>query len=172
MILTSSEKKDLKCIQDLVIKILQEDSRFKRLTIRKEQILNYLTIVKKNKLEKDWISEYEELSNQIKKIEIETAYKLLINQQIKNKTKRKSFWRIIGKKRIKKKIINKFNDEFNNIIQDDKYKEKMRVHNNLFKKLINANEEEKELLYELESVEIQLATIETDAIRDYFINNI
>ena len=73
----------------------------------------------------------------------------------------------------KSKDINEdeYNEKFNKIVEDTKYKEKLNSRNEIFKKITNTNKKEKDLLYELESIETEIATIETDKVKEYLQKN-
>ena len=67
----------------------------------------------------------------------------------------------------KNDTVDKYSEQFNKIIEDSEYKEKIKIHNELFQILTNTNKEERDLLFKLESLETEIATIETEKIQEY-----
>ena len=170
MEITQKELDELMKIQKEVQKELQNDAYYNKLKNRKKQILNYLTIMPKLNEKKISVEKYEEIGKQIKKIEIEMAYKLASSNKIKMNTKKNILDKIIEKFsfiKVKNKNDNSYDEQFNKIVKNSKYKKKINIRREIFRKLIRTNSKEKNLLYELEKVEIELATIETDKIREF-----
>ena len=160
MEMTQEELEKLVKIKDAIKRILKENQKYERLITRKEQILNYLITIQENEKKKEQIKEYEKIGNDIKEIEFQMAFKISMDKAM-NKQKNK-------KNKCKKNdTVDKYSEQFNKIIEDSEYKEKIKIHNELFQILTNTNKEERDLLFKLESLETEIATIETEKIQEY-----
>ena len=160
MEMTQEELEKLVKIKDAIKRILKENQKYERLITRKEQILNYLITIQENEKKKEQIKEYEKIGNDIKEIEFQMAFKISMDKTM-NKQKNK-------KNKCKKNdTVDKYSEQFNKIIEDSEYKEKIKIHNELFQILTNTNKEERDLLFKLESLETEIATIETEKIQEY-----
>ncbi len=160
MEMTQEELEKLVKIKNAIKRILKENQKYERLITRKEQILNYLITIQENEKKKEQIKEYEKIGNDIKEIEFQMAFKISMDKTM-NKQKNK-------KNKCKKNdTVDKYSEQFNKIIEDSEYKEKIKIHNELFQILTNTNKEERDLLFKLESLETEIATIETEKIQEY-----
>lgn len=160
MEMTQEELEKLVKIKDAIKRILKENQKYERLITRKEQILNYLITIQEDEKKKEQIKEYEKIGNDIKEIEFQMAFKISMDKAM-NKQKNK-------KNKCKKNdTVDKYSEQFNKIIEDSEYKEKIKIHNELFQILTNTNKEERDLLFKLESLETEIATIETEKIQEY-----
>ena len=158
--MTQEELEKLVKIKDAIKRILKENQKYERLITRKEQILNYLITIQEDEKKKEQIKEYEKIGNDIKEIEFQMAFKISMDKAM-NKQKNK-------KNKCKKNdTVDKYSEQFNKIIEDSEYKEKIKIHNELFQILTNTNKEERDLLFKLESLETEIATIETEKIQEY-----
>ena len=160
MEMTQEELEKLVKIKNAIKRILKENQKYERLITRKEQILNYLITIQEDEKKKEQIKEYEKIGNDIKEIEFQMAFKISMDKTM-NKQKNK-------KNKCKKNdTVDKYSEQFNKIIEDSEYKEKIKIHNELFQILTNTNKEERDLLFKLESLETEIATIETEKIQEY-----
>ena len=162
MEMTQEELDRLMEIKNEIKRILKENQKYARLITRKEQILNYLITIQEEEEKKKQIKEYEEIGNEIKEIEFQMAFKIATKRKTKEKKKIMK-----GIKKKEKINLDKYSEQFNKIIEDSDYKEKTRIHNEIFQILTNTNKEERDLLFKLESIETEIATIETEKIQEY-----
>lgn len=160
MEMTQEELDRLIEIKNEIKRDLKENQKYVRLITRKEQILNYLITIQEEEEKKKQIKEYEEIGNEIKEIEFQMAFKISMDKTM-NKQKNKK------NKCEKNDTVDKYSEQFNKIIEDSEYKEKIKIHNELFQILTNTNKEERDLLFKLESLETEIATIETEKIQEY-----
>ena len=150
-------------IRKKVEKELKNNEYYKRLKNRKNEIVNYLVAMKIGKDDENLLKRYDRIGEQIKEIEFEKAFKITNNDDEKVSI----LDRILKRKR--EKEIN-YNYEFDKIIEDANYKAKIKKRREIFNKLGKNSKKYKELLYELESLETEMATIETERIRAYISN--
>lgn len=162
MEMTQEELDRLMEIKNEIKRILKENQKYVRLITRKEQILNYLITIQEEEEKKKQIKEYEEIGNEIKEIEFQMAFKIATKRKTKEKKKIMK-----GIKKKEKINLDKYSEQFNKIIEDSDYKEKTKIHNEIFQILTNTNKEERDLLFKLESIETEIATIETEKIQEY-----
>ena len=162
MEMTQEELDRLIEIKNEIKRDLKENQKYVRLITRKEQILNYLITIQEEEEKKKQIKEYEEIGNEIKEIEFQMAFKIATKRKTKEKKKIMK-----GIKKKEKINLDKYSEQFNKIIEDSDYKEKTRIHNEIFQILTNTNKEERDLLFKLESIETEIATIETEKIQEY-----
>lgn len=167
MQLNQDEKAKLALTKRKAKKELKKNKHYIELESRKNEILNYLNN-KKTKETKKLLEKYEELGEQVNKIEMETAFRITIKEK-ENKS-RGVLKNIIDKLTKKKEGNQSYNKKFDEIAEDMNYKRKTKKHNQVFKELIKKFRKDKELLYELESIETEIATIKTEKIREC-INN-
>jgi len=161
MQLNQDEKAKLTLIKRKAKKEIRKNKHYIDLESRKTEILNYLNN-KKTKETKKLLEKYEKLGKQVNKIEMETAFKITIREN-----RNKNILRNIITKFIKRgEESQSYNEKFEKITEDINYKRKMKSHNKVFKELIKKFRKDKELLYELESIESEMATIETEQIRE------
>ena len=95
------------------------------------------------------------------------AFKIATKRKRETKEKKKIMTGIKKKEKIN---LDKYSEQFNKIIEDSDYKEKTKIHNEIFQILTNTNKEERDLLFKLESIETEIATIETENIQEYIEN--
>ncbi len=162
MEMTQEELDRLIEIKNEIKRDLKENQKYVRLITRKEQILNYLITIQEEEEKKKQIKEYEEIGNEIKEIEFQMAFKIATKRKTKEKKKIMK-----GIKKKEKINLDKYSEQFNKIIEDSDYKEKTKIHNEIFQILTNTNKEERDLLFKLESIETEIATIETEKIQEY-----
>lgn len=143
-------------IKRKVEKETKKDLRYMKLIKRKEEILNYLNIMILNKEDKIFMEKYDKLGLQIKDIELQTAFEILTNNK-----KRKKIYKKLKKEDEEDSYIN----QFNKIVEDSDYKSKILKRKEIFKKISKGSKKHEKLLYELESIETEIATIETEKIK-------
>lgn len=169
--LTQEELSELMKIRKEINKDLKQDEYYNNLLLRKEKILDYLSKNKSTNDKEKLLEKYEQIGNEIKEIEIKTAFKVLYDKMQKEKNKNKIIKGIINKLN-KKNENDEYTEQFNKIVQDENYKEKIKKHKEIFKKLNQNFKEESDYIYELDSIETELATIETEKIKEYIINKL
>ena len=169
MEMTQEELNELKKIKRKIYQYLRKNSMYQKLIERKEKILNYLKLVKDSDEKKKLISKYEKIGKKIQEIELSMAYKIAIENKKKNDEKNNYLIKIFNKllKKCLKNDTDSYNKEFNKIVEDSAYAKQIKIRNEIFQKLIKTNKKERELLYELESLEIEIATMETDKVKEY-----
>lgn len=145
------ENNDVNKIKNEIQKDLKDNLEYKNLYLRRKEIIKALKKIEQMEERKELLNNYEKTSDEIKDLEIEMAYKIL-NKLNENEEE-------------------KFNKEFNKIVQDNKYKEQVKRQKNTFNKLIKKPNLESNLLYELNSIDTQIATIETDKVKEYIQRN-
>ena len=72
---------------------------------------------------------------------------------------------------INKSDEQKYENKFNKILKETNYLEISKERSEVFRKLINLNIEDSSVLYKLDSLETEISTIETDALREYLLEN-
>lgn len=167
MKLSKEQISRLNKIKKEVEKQLQKDETYLKLDNREQEILKSLKDNKCIAESKKLLEEYRDIGKKINEIEIHTAYKITIKETEKN-VLINFFEKIISKN----KGNSRYQNEFNKISEDNDYKKIVKRHNDIFKQLIKKLRENEELLYELESIETQMATIKTEKIREYIINKL
>ena len=168
MKLTQDEQTELMSIKDDVQKMLNENEKLKRLYVRKQQIINYLTLMTNTKENKDLIEEYNKLDVQLRGFEVEAGY-IIAKEEQANTVVKKS---ILGKKkRIERYDDDKYNDRFNEILKETEYSQIVKKRNKCFKELTELNNGYSYLLYELDSIETEISIIETDTLRKKLLEN-
>lgn len=149
--MVKEENNDVNKIKNEIQKDLKDNLEYKNLYLRRKEIIKALKKIEQMEERKELLNNYEKTSDEIKDLEIEMAYKIL-NKLNENEEE-------------------KFNKEFNKIVQDNKYKEQVKIQKNTFNKLIKKPNLESNLLYELNSIDTQIATIETDKVKEYIQRN-
>lgn len=152
IIMLSVLKKKLK-------KELKNNEYYDKLKKRKVEIFNYIEAIKIGKNDGNLLNQYDKIGEQIKEIEIEKAFK--VNLENRKNMKIRSLLRCNGKGE------NNYYEEFNKIVEDSNYKTKIEKRKTLFLKLSKRSKKYQDLMYELESIETQIATIETELIKRY-----
>lgn len=145
-------------IKEKVKKDLKKSEHYMNLKTRKEQIFNYIKILDMTKDENKLIENYDKINEQMKEMELQKAYEIVIN----NKKKKN----VLNKYKIQKEEDN-YDNQFNKIIEDTNYKNKMRKREVIFKKLSKKSNKFQALLYELESIQTEMATLETEKVKQY-----
>lgn len=168
MKISQSEQKKLKEVIAKVKNLLKDNAKLKDLRLKKEQIINYLTLMNNSKENKELIKKYNEYDKKLRKLEEEAAY-LIAKQEKANIVIKKT---ALGEKMIINKYDEqKYDNKFNNILKETNYLELSKQRSEIFRKLIKLNGEDSSVLYKLDSLETEISTIETDALRKYFLEN-
>lgn len=141
---------------------LTKEEEYLNLQMRKEEIINNLKKSEANRYEaREILKQYEKIGYEIKEIELRMAYEVLKKED--KKVKKKFMGIKIGKN---SKNENEYDEEFNNIVRDKNYKENIRIRSGIFSKMKKIFLESQNELYELESVETEIATMETDKLKE------
>lgn len=168
MKLTHDELKELNLAKTNVKKILKENYKINKLYLQKQQVINYLTLMINTKENKDLINKFNKLDSRLKKFEEQAAY-IIAKEERKNTVTKKT---LLGEKKIIKKYNEeKYNEKFNSLLKQMDYIEIMKQRSKIFKQLAKINNEDSSALYKLDSIETEISTIETDALRDYILEN-
>lgn len=168
MKINQSEQKELKEALAKVENILDDNQKLKELYLKKEQSIKYLTLMNSSKENVELIKKFNEYDKKLRKLENEAAF--LIAKEEKSNV-------IIKKKALGKKMIinksdeQKYENKFNKILKETNYLEISKERSEVFRKLINLNIEDSSVLYKLDSLETEISTIETDALREYLLEN-
>lgn len=165
---TQKELKELEDIKKSVRNDIEHSKKINSLYEQKNQVIKYLTLMVNTKENKELIKKFNELDARLKKLEEQAAFIIAKDE--------KQY--IIVKKSLlgEKKIINKYSEaeyekKFNNLLKETNYLDIMKQRSKLFKELARINHEDSSVLYKLDSLETEISTIETDAIRKYLLEN-
>lgn len=168
MKLTKNEQKELNIVKNNIKSILKEKYNIDRLYEKKKQAINYLTLMCNTKENKDLIDKFNKLDIELKEIE-ETAAYIIAKEEKENLSFKKT---LFGEKKIIKKYSeDKYDERFNKILKETEYFELIKQRSKIFKNLIRINSEDSSALYRLDSIETEISTIETDALREYILEN-
>ncbi len=168
MKLTKNEQKELNIVKNNIKSILKEKYNIDRLYEKKKQAINYLTLMCNTKENKELIDKFNKLDIELKKIE-ETAAYIIAKEEKENLSFKKT---LFGEKKIIKKYSeDKYDERFNKILKETEYFELIKQRSKIFKNLIRINSEDSSALYRLDSIETEISTIETDALREYILEN-
>ena len=168
MKLTHNELKELKIVKDNVKNIVEEKYNIDRLYEKKRQAINYLTLMVNTKENKDLINKFNKLDADLKELEEIVAY-IIAKEEKENLSFKKT---LFGEKKIIRKYSeDKYDERFNKLLKETKYFELLKQRSEIFKDLIRINSEDSSVLYRLDSIETEISTIETDALREYILEN-
>lgn len=168
MKLTKNEQKELNIVKNNIKSILKEKYNIDRLYEKKKQAINYLTLMCNTKENKELIDKFNKLDIELKKIE-ETAAYIIAKEEKENLSFKKT---LFGEKKIIKKYSeDKYDEKFNKLLKETEYFELIKKRSKIFKELIRINSEDSSALYRLDSIETEISTIETDALREYILEN-
>lgn len=168
MKLTKNEQKELNIVKNNIKSILKEKYNIDRLYEKKKQAINYLTLMCNTKENKELIDKFNKLDIELKKIE-ETAAYIIAKEEKENLSFKKT---LFGEKKIIKKYSeDKYDEKFNKLLKETEYFELIKKRSKIFKNLIRINSEDSSALYRLDSIETEISTIETDALREYILEN-
>ena len=168
MKLTHNELKELKIVKNNVKNIVKEKYNIDRLYEKKKQAINYLTLMVNTKENIELIDKFNKLDLELKKLE-ETAAYIIAKEEKENLSFKKT---LFGEK----KIISKYSEEqydekFNRLLKETIYPDLMKQRRKIFKALTKINNEDISVLYRLDSIETEISIIETDALREYILEN-
>ena len=168
MKLTKNEQKELNIVKNKIKSILKEKYNIDRLYEKKKQAINYLTLMCNTKENKVLIDKYNRLDLELKKLEETAAYIIAKEEKLNTVLKKTLF---VEKKIIKKYSEDKYDERFNKLLKETEYFELIKQRSKIFKDLIRINSEDSSALYRLDIIETEISTIETDALRDYILEN-
>lgn len=168
MKLTHNELKELKIAKSNVKNILKENYEINRLYEKKRQAINYLTLMVNTKENKELINKFNKLDLELKKLEERAAYIITKEEKLNTVIKKTLF----GKKKIVKRFSEeKYDEKFNRLLKETNYLDIMKKRSKIFKDLIKINKNDSSALYRLDSVETEISILETDALREYILEN-
>ena len=168
MKLTKNEQKELNIVKNNIKSILEEKYNIDKLYEKKNEAINYLTLMCNTKENKELIDKFNKLDIELKKIE-ETAAYIIAKEEKENFSFKKT---LFGEKKIIKKYSeDKYDERFNKLLKETEYFELIKKRSKIFKNLIRINSEDSSALYRLDSIETEISTIETGALREYILEN-
>lgn len=159
-----NEQKELKKIKCEVSEKLQKNSAFKKLQLKKKEVINYLIMMKDTKENKELIKKFNNLDLKLRDLEQTAAY--IITKGEKNRYNEKNKYSSNKSDNFFKEGYEK---RFNDVLKDSNYLEIAKQRIKIFKELKKINNDDISVLYKLESLETEISTIETDAIRKYLL---
>ena len=168
MKLTKNEQKELNIVKNNIKSVLKEKYNIDRLYEKKKQAINYLTLMVNTKENKELINKFNKLDLELKKLEERAAFIIAKEEKLNTVIKKTLF----GKKKIIKKYSeDKYDERFNKLLKETEYFELIKKRSKIFKDLIRINSEDSSALYRLDSIETEISTIETGALREYILEN-
>ena len=166
MKISQREQKELKEIKNVVNEKLQKNANLKKLLMKKEEVINYLIMMKETKENKGLIKKFNELDLKLREVEQQAAY-IIAKEEKNNGIVKKS---LLGDRKVANKLSEEeYNTKFNSLLKDTNYLNLMKQRSDVFKELSKINEEDKSVVYRLDSIETEISTIETDALREYLL---
>lgn len=166
MKISQREQKELKEIKNVVNEKLQKNANLKKLLMKKEEVINYLIMMKDTKENKGLIKKFNELDLKLREVEQQAAY-IIAKEEKNNGIVKKS---LLGDIKVVNKLSEEeYNTKFNSLLKDTNYLNLMKQRSDVFKELSKINEEDKSVVYRLDSIETEISTIETDALREYLL---
>lgn len=163
-----SEEKELKRIKSEVSEKLQKNLNFKKLQMKKEEVINYLIMMKDTKENKELIKRFNDLDLKLREVEQTAAY--IITKEEKSKYNEKN--ELLGNKKTFEKLSKEeYEKKFNDLLKESNYLEMTKQRIKVFKELEKINNEDSSVLYKLDSLETEISTIETDTLREYLLEN-
>lgn len=168
MKISLSEQKELKRIKSEVSEKLQKNLNFKKLQMKKEEVINYLIMMKDTKENKELIKRFNDLDLKLREVEQTVAY--IITKEEKSKYNEKN--ELLGNKKTFEKLSKEeYEKKFNDLLKESNYLEMMKQRIKVFKELEKINNDDSSVLYKLDSLETEISTIETDSLREYLLEN-
>ena len=168
MKISLSEQKELKRIKSEVSEKLQKNLNFKKLQMKKEEVINYLIMMKDTKENKELIKKFNDLDLKLRELEQTAAYIITKEEKLKYNEKKAA----LGKKKVLEKLGDEeYEKKFNNGLKETNYLEMMKQRSKVFKELVKINNDDSSVLYKLDSLETEISTIETDSLREYLLEN-
>ena len=168
MKLTHNELKELKIAKSNVKNILKENYEINRLYEKKRQAINYLTLMVNTKENKELINKFNKLDLELKKLEERAAFIIAKEEKLNTVIKKTLFGE---KKIIKKYSEEKYDEKFNRLLNETNYLDIMKKRRKIFKELVKLNKDDSSALYRLDSIETEISVLETDALREYILEN-
>ena len=106
------------------------------------------------------------LDLKLREVEQQAAY-IIAKEEKNNGIVKKS---LLGDRKVANKLSEEeYNTKFNSLLKDTNYLNLMKQRSDVFKELSKINEEDKSVVYRLDSIETEISTIETDALREYLL---
>ena len=168
MKISQREQKELKEIKNVVNEKLQKNANLKKLLMKKEEVINYLIMMKDTKENKELIKRFNDLDLKLRELEQTAAY--IITKEEKSRQNEKS--EFVGKKKMVEKLSKEeYEKKFNDLLKESNYLEMMKQRIKVFKELEKINNDDSSVLYKLDSLETEISTIETDSLREYLLEN-
>lgn len=168
MNISHNQLEELKNAKENVKKILNEQYKINLLYEKKRQAINYLTLMVNTKENKDLINKYNKLDIELKEIEEMAAY-IIAKEEKSNTVIKKT---LFGEKKIIKKFSEEqYDEKFNRLLKKTNYLDIMKQRSKIFKSLAYINKNDSSPLYRLDSIETEISIIETDALREYILEN-
>ena len=168
MKISLSEQKELKRIKSEVSEKLQKNLNFKKLQMKKEEVINYLIMMKDTKENKELIKKFNDLDLKLRELEQTAAYIITKEEKLKYNEKKAALG---NKKTFEKLSKEEYEKKFNNLLKESNYLEMMKQRIKVFKELEKINNDDSSVLYKLDSLETEISTIETDSLREYLLEN-
>ncbi len=164
MKLNEKEQGELMIIINDVRRKLKLNNKINMLYTRKRQIINYLELMNKDENNKKLMQEYNKLDMELKQLEFEAAY-IISKSEKSNVIKLKKDLR----KNNNADLLNEnmYEQKFNELLKDSDYSKIIKKRNWIFNELRKINIQYSEVLYKLDTIETEISTAETDALRDY-----
>lgn len=168
MKISLSEQKELKRIKSEVSEKLQKNLNFKKLQMKKVEVINYLIMMKDTKENKELIKRFNDLDLKLREVEQTAAY--IITKEEKSKYNEKN--ELLGNKKTFEKLSKEeYEKKFNDLLKESNYLEMTKQRIKVFKELEKINNDDSSVLYKLDSLETEISTIETDSLREYLLEN-
>lgn len=168
MKLTKNEQKELNIVKNNIKSILEEKYNIDKLYEKKNEAINYLTLMCNTSENKELINKFNKLDLTLKKLEEIAAY-IIAKEEKSNAVIKKT---LFGEKKIIKKYSeDKFDEKFNKLLKETEYFELMKKRSKIFKTLAKINKNDSSALYRLDSIETEISILETDALREYILEN-
>ena len=168
MKLTKNEQKELNIVKNNIKSILEEKNNIDKLYEKKNEAINYLTLMCNTSENKELINKFNKLDLALKKLEEIAAY-IIAKEEKSNAVIKKT---LFGEKKIIKKYSeDKFDEKFNKLLKETEYFELMKKRSKIFKTLAKINKNDSSALYRLDSIETEISILETDALREYILEN-
>lgn len=168
MKLTKNEQKELNIVKNNIKSVLKEKSNLDKLYEKKNEAINYLKLMCNTKENKELIDKFNNLDSELKKLEEKVAY-IIAKEEKENIIFKKTLFG--DRKIIKKYSEEKFEEKFNKFLKETEYFKLLKQRSRIFKELIKINSQDCSALYRLDSIETEISIIETDALREYILEN-
>ena len=154
---------ELENLKKKIKESLTKDEGYIELLEKKNRLINSLKQIEANRYEaRTLLEKYDMIGNDIKELELKMAFDVLENEK---KKRNKAFLGLIKKK---KNNNDDYEQEFNSIVKDDEYRKLIKIRSGIFYKMKETFLDSQNQLYELDSLETEIATIETEKLKELF----